>query len=194
MLTYTESSVTPFNRSGPALFTCVLSLAVPTSVIGLEGQTSSPYTTCNFPLSDTREFFASKKLAKSHCSRAAGEALILMKVLLQDGILPPKKVVTPLQPQRNHELSLLADIPRLCIELGLPPVQYDFTSPSGDPNNSFVDCSASFPPTTGLPAPLAIVHNVYGKKMAKEACAKVLLERLSKVREWRLRGGGAWTD
>ena len=175
-----------------------MSLAVPASAIGVEGQqTLSPYTTCNFPLSGTTDLFVSKKLAKLHCSRAAGEALVLMGLLQKDGSLPPKKAVIPPQSQRSPESSspsLSTDIPRLCIELGLPPVRYEFTSPSGDPNNAFVDCSALFPPTTGLPIPLAAVRNVYGKKNAKEACAKVLLERLSKVREWRLRGGGAWTD
>lgn len=161
---------------------------------GAEEQASSPYITCNYPLAETTELFASKKLAKLHCSRAAGEALILRGLLQKDGSLLPKKAVIPPQPRENPDPSLSTDIPRVCIELGLPPPRYEFTSPSGDPNNAFVDCAAVFPPTTGLPSPLAAVRNIYGKKNARDACAKVLLERLEKVREWRLRGSGAWTD
>lgn len=88
-------------------------------------------------------------------------------------------------------------IPQRCEQLGLPPPHYEFTCPSGGDSssvNAFVDCSAHFPSIFGLPDPLAVVRNVYGKKRAKEECARALVDMLDKVERWRLKGSGLWEE
>jgi hypothetical protein len=80
-------------------------------------------------------------------------------------------------------------VPVLCETLGLSPPTYTLTSTLPDvPNNAFFSCTAVFQPIAGLPNPAAEVRNIYGKKNAKEQCARKLVVLLEKVIAWRRSG------
>lgn len=146
--------------------------------------------------------FSSKRGAKIACSRLAMQALITSGTLAQDGSVIPKPKQTAPQPAAAPPDSELyaAKIPAMCYELGLQPPTYSIaptTTTAGNgngndatavpvPGSCFFDCSASFGITAGLPEPAAQVRNVYGRKNAKEECARALAGVLERVKTLKM--------
>ena len=75
--------------------------------------------------------------------------------------------------------------------LGFPPPVYNITPTNPEITGSaFYDCTAIFPPSTGLPNPVASVRNVFGKKNVKEDCAREVCAVLEAITEKRLKEAG----
>ena len=86
--------------------------------------------------------------------------------------------------QRSETALLLMQIPDLCPILGLTAPTYRITALSPAAPN-IVTGAAYFTSESLFPKPLGEVRNVYGKKNAKEECAKGVWAALSELAKRR---------
>jgi hypothetical protein len=70
-------------------------------------------------------------------------------------------------------LSIAAQVPPLCISLGFSPPAYNMTKVEG--STSIYDIYAHFPGDMRITERIGEFKNVYGKKNAKEMCAREVL-------------------
>ena len=91
----------------------------------------------------------------------------------------------------TEALTFTSRVPAMSQRLGFGTPVYNVTPTNPEISGSaFFDCTATFPPSTGLYGPVASVSNVYGKKNAKEDCAREVCAVLEAIREKRLREAG----
>ena len=194
-LDYTEDSPSAVNPG----FAATVTLTVPA--------VPNPYTK---PFGSLQDRYPSKKAAKAAASKAALLHLIDLGQLAPDGSVI-KKPKAPAAQVVNNSINAASDhpsieglkdsvddstsfasrVPALASKLGCGLPTYDITPTiPGVSGSSFYDCTASFPSIAGLPNPLATVRNVFGKKRAKEDCAREICTALEKIKEQRLRDAG----
>ena len=164
------------------------------------------------PVLQTRTFgspqdrYPSKKVTRAVASKLAVQHLIGLGLLGPDGsVIKKPKGPSPIPAATGQSsaddssdsgTSFSTRVPALAHKLGYTPPTYTITptNPGGPldvAGSAFCDCAASFPPITGLPNPIATVRNVYGKKRAKEDCAREVCAVLEKIIEQRLQAAGS---
>ncbi|KAG9188220.1 hypothetical protein G6011_02143 [Alternaria panax] len=85
--------------------------------------------------------------------------------------------------------SYAQQVANLAVILALPTPEWQYTSHPEDPNFHTVTCF--FRGAGAHEGPIGEVRNIYGKKKAKEECARLTLEYLKEVREKRVAYGAA---
>lgn len=143
-------------------------------------------------LGSPHEAYPNKKAAKTAASKAAVQHLISVGQLAPDGSVikkpkgpnqqpgapsPPAPAGSssqgPSSTPSEESASFSNRVPTLALKLGFPMPAYSITpTDPSNPSSAFCDCTATFAPITGLPRPVATVRNIYGKKRAKEDCAR----------------------
>lgn len=88
----------------------------------------------------------------------------------------------------SNGVSVTVQIINLCRILNLPQPQYKYL-PSDNDTPNFLDGAAYFPGEPDLRGPIGRVERVFGKKKAKEECAKRVLLVLEELKTKRL---AAW--
>ena len=83
--------------------------------------------------------------------------------------------------------SYAQQVASLAVILALPTPEWQYTSHPEDPNFHTVTCF--FRGAGPHEGPIGEVRNIYGKKKAKEECARLTLEYLKDVREKRVAYG-----
>ena len=165
---------------------------------------NGPTTLKTKTLGSPRDRHTSKRAAKASVSKIAVEHLISIGQLAADGSVIKKQkgaaAQSPSIGQSEQEAQVATSgeaptfserVPELTKILGFSPPTYKMTLTNPElPESAFYDCSASFQPISGLPDPLATVRSVFGKKRAKEDCAREVHAALERVKEKRLRDAG----
>lgn len=159
------------------------------------------------PFGTLTSLFSSKKAARQDAARHAVEHFKALGTWPQDTLIggikkkkqskpasPPSpssssSILSPIQPPNlNSSISAGASsfaqqVAILAASLTLPTPEWKYTSHPSDPNFHSIACFfRSAGPHEG---PIGEVRNVFGKKKAKEECARLTLEYLLDVREKR---------
>ncbi|KAL1795158.1 hypothetical protein ACET3X_006974 [Alternaria dauci] len=157
----------------------------------------------------TDKLFSSKKAARRDAARHAVEYFKSIgtwpeEVNLVGGIKKKKvqpsmpEMVSISEPDRDSALastsaaspsakSYAQQVASLAVILALPTPEWQYTSHPEDPNFHTVTCF--FRGAGPHEGPIGEVRNIYGKKKAKEECARLTLEYLKEVREKRVAYG-----
>ncbi|CAA9966904.1 hypothetical protein PTMSG1_10263 [Pyrenophora teres f. maculata] len=103
---------------------------------------------------------------------------------------PPRRLsstLSPSTPGSNSGPTYAYRVATLARDLALPTPEWHFTHHPSDPTFHTVSCF--FKDAGPHAGPIGEVRNVYGKKKAKEECARLTLEYLERVRGERLEFG-----
>jgi hypothetical protein len=101
---------------------------------------------------------------------------------------PDRTSFTASTPAASPNASSYAQqVASLAVILALPTPEWSYTPHPSDPNFHTVSCF--FRGAGPHERPIGEVRNVYGKKKAKEECARLTLEYLKEVREKRVAYG-----
>ncbi|KAI4680334.1 uncharacterized protein J4E84_007982 [Alternaria hordeiaustralica] len=99
---------------------------------------------------------------------------------------PPIQATTP-TPAPPGTPSYASRVATLAVTLALPTPEWNYTPHPSDPTFHSVCCF--FKGAGQHEGPIGEVRNIYGRKKAKEECARLTLEYLQEVKEERLRYG-----
>ncbi|KAI4915992.1 hypothetical protein J4E90_004438 [Alternaria incomplexa] len=99
---------------------------------------------------------------------------------------PPIQATTP-TPAPPGTPSYASRVATLAVTLALPTPEWNYTPHPSDPTFHSVCCF--FKGAGQHEGPIGEVRNIYGRKKAKEECARLTLEYLTQVKEERLRYG-----
>lgn len=144
------------------------------------------------PFGSTATVFPSKKAARMNAAREAMKFLITAGLTEPDGSLRTKKKAklgTAVRIEKDRlgvkkDTTFAQRVNDICPILGLTAPEYRITALSADAPN-MVSGAAYFRSEPSFPKPLGEVRNVYGKKNAKEECAKGVWLALSKLAKER---------
>ncbi|KAF1347521.1 hypothetical protein BDV97DRAFT_299353 [Delphinella strobiligena] len=158
---------------------------------------------------DATSFYSSKKAAKVV---AAKEVVVFLR---EQGALPSAPIaaasmtasdlVDSLNPSYTlpasqngdstdsdpNGVSVTVQVINLCRILNLPQPHYKY-DPSEDMTSNFLDSAAYFPGEPDLRGPIGRVERVFGRKKAKEECAKRVLLVLEELKARRLASWSSW--
>ncbi|EMD85535.1 hypothetical protein COCC4DRAFT_76101 [Bipolaris maydis ATCC 48331] len=157
------------------------------------------------PFGTLTSLFSSKKAARQDAARHAVEHFKALGTWPQDtpigGIKkkkqpkpasPPFSVLSPVQPPNPNQSptplgsgtsSFAQRVATLAATLALPTPEWKYTAHPSDPTFHSVACF--FRDAGPHEGPIGEVRNVFGKKRAKEECARLTLDYLLDVREKR---------
>ncbi|MCJ1388742.1 hypothetical protein MMC18_001591 [Xylographa bjoerkii] len=152
------------------------------------------------PFGGTDVLFGSKKAAKTHAAREAVQFLIQSGELEADGSVRKKRKKVGAgavraeeeeeekkkRGEQDGERSWGERVVDLCTALGLTPPTYRFApnDPATAPN--ILSGAAHFANEPLMRAPVGEVRNVYGRKNAREECARGVVAFLEGLRRERL--------
>lgn len=144
------------------------------------------------PFGGTSTVFPNKKAARVNAAREAMEFLITAGLTEPDGSLKTKKkaklgAAVRIEKDRlgvKKDTTFAQRVNDICPILGLSAPEYRITPLSADAPN-IVSGAAYFRSEPLFPKPLGEVRNVYGKKNAKEECAKGVWMTLSELAKKR---------
>lgn len=147
------------------------------------------------PFGSLASLFSTKKAARQDAARHAIEHFQSVGTWPDDataigGIKKKKKPQQPPPPASTDDMlsspsstSFAQQVATLAVSLALPTPEWRFTPHPSDP--SFHTVSCFFRGAGQHEGPIGEVRNVFGKKKAKEECARQTLEYLLDVREKR---------
>ena len=179
---YTEMT-TP-GKVGPR-FSCTVELSESDEIFGCHG---------NYGFSQIVASFSVKKVAKQFAAMRAVEFLIANKHMPADGSVKFPKPPPPTKPNAvvDGQLPYITQVPLLCRRLGFSTPTYKITPVV--PKGPVCDGYAEFPDEPSVDGPVGKVENVYGKKSAKEAVARLVVLYLKDIERQRMGGAAAIED
>ncbi|KAK0124535.1 hypothetical protein ONS95_009484 [Cadophora gregata] len=174
---YTE--ITLPGRISPR-FSCTVKISESDEVFGCSG---------NYGFGPIVASFSIKKVAKQFAAKRAIDFLIKNKHMPNDGSVKFPKPPSPPQGAKTNtvpagELAYITQVPLLCRRLGFNTPTYKITSVI--PNAPVCDGYADFGNDLRVDGPVGKVTNVFGKKNAKEAIARIVVSFLKDVERQRM--------
>jgi hypothetical protein len=141
--------------------------------------------------------FSNKKNAKKFAAKKAVDWLIANERMPNNGdvkfpkvpTLPPvakTKSRAPLSSQdsEDNQDNVAAQVPQLCYQLGFNVPRYNLTQAA--PNSPLYDIYADFGDDPLIEGKVGEIQNVFGKKNAKEQCARRVFSFLKDIQRQRL--------
>ncbi|KAH7418444.1 hypothetical protein BKA64DRAFT_717168 [Cadophora sp. MPI-SDFR-AT-0126] len=174
---YTETTLP--GRVSPR-FSCTVQISESDEIFGCSG---------NYGFTQIVASFSVKKVAKQFAAKRAIDFLIANKHMPNDGTVrfprppPPPSPTNPLAVP-DGQLPYTTQVPLLCRRLGFNTPTYKITPVI--PNTPACDGYADFGDDPRVDGKVGKVENVYGKKNAKEAVARLVILFLKDIERQRM--------